>query len=349
MPWVKAILSEVYGFKGIVDTGAFRLIVIDGSTIQQPGATETTYRLHIAMDLVAMRIIQVHISTEKTGESLDLYNLQEGDVVIVDRGYNSPKALVPFLSSGKEVILRYNPHSMSLYEFDSNWCRHKIQWKEKLESLGGKSGHFKVYLCYEQQRIEVTLHAIRLSEEDAQKARRNVRRRAKKRGKAPSAEALVLCDWVFVLSSLPVTILSTTNVGALYRVRWQVELLIKRMKSILGIDKLRAFKDSPLSDLYLHGKLLWISVVEKITCQRFEQAKRRMDQVGREVTDWRLWESVQQTLKACLTDCFTFRAEFVQDMIKSVKERPRKRTLQSLPSRVVELIEWCRGQGMSLV
>jgi IS4 transposase len=43
---------------------------------------------------------------------------------------------------------------------------------------------------------------------------------------------------------------------ALYRVRWPVELVIKRLKSILHIDQLRARKDSLLADLYLHGKWL---------------------------------------------------------------------------------------------
>ena len=38
--------------------------------------------------------------------------------------------------------------------------------------------------------------------------------------------------------------------------RWQVELAIKRLKSLLNIDQLRAKKNSALADLYLHGKLL---------------------------------------------------------------------------------------------
>ncbi len=43
------------------------------------------------------------------------------------------------------------------------------------------------------------------------------------------------------------------TVAALYRVRWQVEPVIKRMKSVLDIDKLRARENSILAELYLPG------------------------------------------------------------------------------------------------
>jgi hypothetical protein len=51
----------------------------------------------------------------------------------------------------------------------------------------------------------------------------------------------------------------TTAVQAgahLYCVRWQGEPAIKGCKSLLDLDTLRAMQDSPLADLWLHGKLL---------------------------------------------------------------------------------------------
>jgi IS4 transposase len=50
--------------------------------------------------------------------------------------------------------------------------------------------------------------------------------------------------------------LPTATLAALYRVRWQAELAIKRLKSLLDIDRLRAREHSALAELYLHGKLL---------------------------------------------------------------------------------------------
>ena len=118
MPWVKALLAGVFGLAEVVQHGHLRFIVIDGSTVQVPGARGTDYRLHVALDLVNLELRQVEISGDKVGESLAHFQWQEGDVVIIDRGYNQPKSLVPFIDQGGEVVLRYNPQGMNLYTQD---------------------------------------------------------------------------------------------------------------------------------------------------------------------------------------------------------------------------------------
>ncbi|WP_245395033.1 transposase [methane-oxidizing endosymbiont of Gigantopelta aegis] len=84
--------------QNVIDKGSLSFVVIDGSTVQEPGATETTYRLHIAIDLISLTLRQVEVSTDKIGESLDHYVLESGDIVLIDRGYNQPKSLVPLLT-----------------------------------------------------------------------------------------------------------------------------------------------------------------------------------------------------------------------------------------------------------
>jgi len=66
---------------------------------------------------------------------------------------------------------------------------------------------------------------------------------------------------VLVLTHLPTTVLDTETVGELYRVRWQVELYIKRLKSLLQLDRLRARQGSELAEVYLYGKLLYFYFV----------------------------------------------------------------------------------------
>ena len=81
------------GLESLV-AGQFRLIVIDGSTAQGPGANQTWYRLHLALDLVKLNFVHAAVTDKYEGEHLDHYPLQEGDVVVVDRGYNQPATLV---------------------------------------------------------------------------------------------------------------------------------------------------------------------------------------------------------------------------------------------------------------
>ena len=188
----------------------------------------------------------------------------------------------------------------------------------------------------------------KLPPEKAAQARHQAKLRAKKKGRTASAKALYLSEWVLVLTSLPPELLDTATASALYRVRWQVEVLIKRLKSLLLIDELRARKGSQLAELYLHGKLLYAALTEKIMQQRFPAACRRMD-APRSLTDWRLWRTAADELKAGIKACFPPQMQFTKDCLRSLTERPRKRKLQALPSEVMDWIEVCRKLGVSHV
>ena len=346
MPWVKSLLKGVFGLERTVGRGHLRFIVIDGSTVQAPGATGTDYRLHVALDLVNLELRQVEVSTDKVGESLTHFQLQEGDVVLIDRGYNQPKSLVPFIDQGGDVVLRYNPQGMNLYSQDETLER--IDWVTRLQSLHGQAGAIPVYLCHQNKRLEGVVHAIPLPVQQAAEARRRVQQRARKKGRQAGAESLFLSGWVLIFTSLPVALLDTTTIGELYRLRWQVELVIKRLKSLLDIDLLRARKDSPLAELYLHGKLLYAAVLEKLVAQRFGATTGRLDAV-RSHTPWRLWQLLSKAFCGALIACFPARPEYLKQALKSLSERPRKRALQALPTSVLELLKFCRSIGVSAV
>ncbi len=84
--WIKSLLKGVFGLDKKVNNGALNFIVIDGSTVQEPGANKTTYRLHVAVDLMSLTLREVQVTTDKVGGSLDHYRLAAGDVVLIDRG-----------------------------------------------------------------------------------------------------------------------------------------------------------------------------------------------------------------------------------------------------------------------
>ena len=56
------------------------------------------------------------------------------------------------------------------------------------------------------------------------------------------------------MTTLPPTLLPGVTALALYRVRWQIEIAIKRWNSVLDVDLLRARDESPLAEGWLHGK-----------------------------------------------------------------------------------------------
>jgi IS4 transposase len=74
-----------------------------------------------------------------------------------------------------------------------------------------------------QHEVRGWVHAYRLHVEHANRARHKCRQGHKKG--TPTAESLFLAGWVLVFTTLAPAVLSPQTIMALYRCRWQVEML----------------------------------------------------------------------------------------------------------------------------
>jgi hypothetical protein len=180
----------------------------------------------------------------------------------------------------------------------------------------------------------------------AAEARRRVQAQAKKKGRRVQQRTLALAEWVLVFTTVPPAVLPTATVLALYRVRWQVELVIKRLKGILNIDHLRARKDSALAELYLHGKLLYAWVLEQWARRRCGDDWNRLDR-PRRATPWRVWKLLRHEAVVAISGVLRWNLNRWSACLAVMQERPRRRPLQTLPDRVNRLIAYCQAQGLS--
>lgn len=113
-PWLKAMLMKLLPTVK-TSSAPLRLLVVDASSLQGPGAQGTDYRLHLALDLINMTVHEVHVTGIDQGESLSRYDFKPGDVVMVDRGYNHPATVLELYAQQVDVILRLQPSAMPLY------------------------------------------------------------------------------------------------------------------------------------------------------------------------------------------------------------------------------------------
>ena len=114
-PWVHALLQHMFPpAVGATLPQTLRFLVIDGSSIQAPGATGTDYRLHIMMDLRTLVFVEVLITDVHTGETLKHFTLGASDVAVADRGYAQAQGLHETVQRGAAVIVRLNPFSVVL-------------------------------------------------------------------------------------------------------------------------------------------------------------------------------------------------------------------------------------------
>ena len=166
-PWLKMVLEQMWFVDIKKIPGNFRIILIDGSSLSVPGAKGTSYRLHLAIDLVNLSIVHIEVTDKHIGEGLKHFKLLEGDVLVLDRGYNHPKEIIAVSSQGVLITLCLNPNSMRLYEVGGG---KKINVSDELKKAKTDQVCFKVWSADKtKDYVEAWIHARRCHNRCAQK------------------------------------------------------------------------------------------------------------------------------------------------------------------------------------
>ena len=347
-PWVQALLRQMFPMATIESLPAGRrFVVLDASSIQAPGATGTDHRLPIAMDLVSLQLLGVLVSDVHTGETLKHFTFAPGDIAVADRGYAQCQGRRAALQQGAALIVRLPPFSVVLGDATGTPLELCAALKRQrmatlrtlvvtLRATGG------------QHEVRGWVHAYRLNVEQANRARHKCRQGHKKG--TPSAESLFLAGWVLVFTTLAPTVLSAPTIMALYRGRWQVEIAIKRWKSVLDVDAWRAKAHSPLAEVWLHGKLLYALMLERRMRRQLGDSWGRLDR-ERIGTWWRVWGMLKDEITPLITGALFWKADAWAAWLKVLVERPRRRTLQQLPPAALDVLYCCEAsqqEGMPI-
>jgi hypothetical protein len=216
----------------------YQLVVGDATTVQRPGATGTTARVHYALTLPDLRCRHREVTDDKEGETARRFPAEAGELWIFDRAYSNPPSIAWIHEHGAAILVRYCRGSLPLFAatgdqldvdhlvcntvgFDGEWERPAF-----VHGPGGKI-------------IEGRLCWVRLPAEKAEEARERVRR---EHGERANPVALQMAEFIIVFTTVPSERLSVALVLELYRARWQVELEFKREKSIGDLDLLPNFR-----------------------------------------------------------------------------------------------------------
>lgn len=233
--------------------GARRMRVVDASVISEPGPTGSHWRLHYAIGLPGLDCQEVVLSPRRTGETFKRFNVLPGDLFMADRGYAHPGGIAHVTSQGADVLVRLNLVTLPLYEPGSKQ-RCCILAKARTLSVGQAGAWPVAVRPKEGSIITGQLCAVRKSAQAAAKARVRVQRESQRNGVALQSQTLEAADYVFVFTTLPQTV-SAQQVLDVYRLRWQVELEFKRLKSLVNIGHLKKH-DAQAARSWLQGKLL---------------------------------------------------------------------------------------------
>ena len=82
--------------------------VVDGSSIQEPGATGSTWRIHYSIQLPSLQCDEVHVTSPSVGESFKNFAVHPGDIFLGDRGYAHRAGIGHVVDGGGDVVVRTN-------------------------------------------------------------------------------------------------------------------------------------------------------------------------------------------------------------------------------------------------
>ena len=234
--WLLWLLIELLAVPTPTGPGPVqRIVLVDATRLKEPGGSGDDWRVHLGYDLAAGRLLTVKVSDGHTAEGFTPLGLQAGDLVVADRGYCRRKQLAYVLLLGAQLVVRLAVWQVPLLDragqpFDV------LAW---LHGLQGGQASCEVAFEQDGRRFGVRLMACALPEEAAERARAKERKKAAKQQRQLKDETLYLCGWLLLLTSLPAQAWSDEQVLALSRARWQIELVIKRMKQLLKLAQLR--------------------------------------------------------------------------------------------------------------
>ena len=270
-PWLGDVVSALIAAQAKVPVGrwaGYRLRALDGTSICQPGADRTTWRLHVGYDLASGQVDQLELTDVHGAENLQRLTYAPGDIVLGDRYYARPRDLRPVIDAGADFIVRTGWNSLRLLQpqgepfdlFAALAAQKEQEGEVQVRIHEGTTGP------QPPEPLILRLVIRRKDPEQAEAEQKRLLKDAKKRGKQPDPRSLEAAKYILILTSLPREIFSTADVLALYRFRWQIELAFKRMKSLAGLAGLPA-KNPELAQAWIYARLIVALMAEQIAGQ----------------------------------------------------------------------------------
>ncbi|MBO0717478.1 MAG: transposase, partial [Rhizobiales bacterium] len=242
--------------------------LIDGSRIEGPG--KTCWRLHLSYDAGRQRIADFAVTSLAQGEKLDRLPIRTGELEIADRAFPQPNGLRKARDGGADVLVRLTWNSLHLHDpatgrpldwldlFAQAACTGCVDLPVTVHKPRGRFEPLPLRLVILPKPPEIAAHAQQTARKAASKDQRRI-----------DPRTLQAAEYLILITSLAPGAFPPNLLAILYRVRWQIELAFKRLKSILRLDRLPA-KDPDLARTWITAHLLLALLIEDTAAELTE-------------------------------------------------------------------------------
>jgi len=222
--------------------------IVDATVITGPGAQGTEWRAHVLADPATGGFRAVELTDARVGESYALHPMRPGEVVLGDRGYARARGIWAATQRGAEVVVRVNPHAIRLCGPDRTVLR-VLEEEHRVGPTGVMT--FDIIIPIPPESATRSHKTWPLSRAIDWVPARLAAARTRRN------------EVIWVLTTLPADRADPAQVMDLYRLRWQVELLFKRLKSLLHLDSLPS-RQGPTARSWMLARLLGAALAQKL-------------------------------------------------------------------------------------
>ncbi|MFZ5506458.1 MAG: IS4 family transposase [Pseudomonadota bacterium] len=262
--WLQGIVGDLLARRLTCSTAAStgRIIrLVDSTTISERGSDRADWRLHYSYDPRRGRTVDCELTTAGMGEHLRRVKVTAGDIWLGDRNYAKGEGLHHVAQAGGDFVVRASWNSLSLRTADGR----PFDMATRLDRLG-KAEHAEwraVAHTPDGKTIPVRLLVRRKPPEAIEREIKRITEKAARRGRTrrsgkPDPRSLAAAQFTVLATSLAEP---ADQVFDLYRLRWQIEIAFKRLKSLLHIDQLPA-KDPDLVRTWLLAHIIAALLIE---------------------------------------------------------------------------------------
>ena len=264
--WLYAMCVKLFQEHGIAVSVAngFQVRAFDATTVKEPGKTGSLWRIHYSVCLPSLSCDFFKLTETEgqgTGESFTHFPIRESDFILADRGYSTAIGIHHVVSTGGYVTVRVNTGALPLQTpqgkpFDLLAAVARLR-------RAGNAKSWQVAVAKDNTTVTGRVCALRKTEEAIKIAHGKIHKEAARKGKQVQPQTLEFARYVIVFSTFPEQSFTASEILEWYRLRWQVELVFKRFKSLAQLGHLPKY-DEESAKAWLYGKLLVALLVEKL-------------------------------------------------------------------------------------
>lgn len=245
--WLAHVLAQTLATQALKSPMKWPIRVVDATVINGPGPVSVQWRAHLLVDPATGGFRAVELTGDEGGEKLARHVVQPGEVILGDRAYATARGVYAVRQAGAHVLVRLNPVTLRMCdEYQERIYLEKRA--EEIPKVGGIEFRILIPVPPDPTKSHKTWD---LAKATAWIPARVIGGRTRDG------------DVIWVLTTVPREQLPATSALQLYQFRWQIELLFKRLKSLLHLDALPS-RQGPTAKSWMLARLLAAALAQQL-------------------------------------------------------------------------------------